>query len=242
MRKNIVRLVTCMMIMLISMTLLENSSKAFAASVTKVEYKMKKASETFKDKDGKLRGVIYFQYPVLSGDSEAIKKINDVLKADSKAFLQSESAQNLKEYAQGAIENNAFYSDDEQYYYKTICKLTYQDNSVIGLHMKECWYAGGVYNQTDYGYTFDLASGEKLGLADVISGDAKTVKNKILAAGKKYLTSDGDFEKAAYGLIKSYQLSDFKFYLSKGKAYLCFGSYELGRGTGWDIFSIKSKY
>jgi hypothetical protein len=43
-------------------------------------------------------------------------------------------------------------------------------------------------------------------------------------------------------VIKSYKLKDYKFYLSKGKIYICFDSYELGRGTGWDIFTIKSKY
>lgn len=241
MNKNKVKLITCIVIVL-SMVLLGTNPKVLASTETKAEYTMKKDKVTFKDNNGDIRGVVSFQYPNIKGKSNAVKKINDTLKSKSEAFLQSETAESLKEYTEFAIENNGFNAVDEQYYYKIICKVTYNDNSIISLHMKECWYAGGVYNQMDYGYTFNLKSGDEFGIRDVVSGDAKSIKNKILASGKKYLTSDSDFDQKAYDMIKSYKLKDYKFYLGKGKVYICFGSYELGRGNGWDIFSIKSKY
>ncbi len=241
MYKNKFKYIICMVILL-SVILLDTNPKVLAASETKAEYTMKKDKEIYKDKAGKIRGVVYFQYPEIIGESEAAKKINELLKSESEAYMQSETAQNLKDYTEGAIKSNSFYTAEDQYYYKTICRVTYNNNSIISLHMKECWYAGGVYNQTDYGYTFDLKSGAVLGIKDLVSGDAASIKNKILAAGKKYLTSDSDFDQNAYNAIKSYKLKDYKFYLSKGKIYICFGSYELGRGTGWDIFTIKSKY
>lgn len=224
---------------IVSILLLGSRPIAFAATATKAEYTMKKDKVTFKDKNEKVRGIISFQYPVMKGDTSAAKKINEVLVKDSKAFMQDENAKGLKESAETAISNNLFYSEEEQYYYKTECKVTYNDNSIISLHMITGWYAGGVYNQTDYGYTFDLKSGEKLELKEVAPGDPVTIKKNILAAAKKYLTSGNDFDKGAYDYIKSCKLKDYKFYLSKSKIYICFESYELGRGTGWDIFSIK---
>lgn len=238
MNKNKFKLIICMVILL-SVILLDTNPKVLASPVTKAEYTMKKDKVNYKDKAGKIRGVVYFQYPEIKGEAEAVKKINDLLKSESEAFMQSETALNFKEYTDNAITAKVFATADEQYYYKTICKVTYNDNSIISLHMENGWYAGGVYNQSDYGYTFDLNSGAKLGIKDVVSGDAKSIKNKILAAGKKYLTSGSNFDKSAYDVIKSYKLKDYNFYLSKSKVYICFGSYELGRGTGWDIFSIK---
>ena len=230
--------VICFLV-IIAIFMLGSRPVAFAASATKAEYTMKIDKVTFKDKKGKVRGIISFQYPVIKGDTSAAKKINDILKKESKAYLQSESAASLKEYAESAIANNAFYDEDEQYYYKTDCKVTYNDDSIISLHMINGWYAGGVYNQADYGYTFDLKRGVKLALKEVAPGEPDTIKKNILAAAKKYLTSGNDFDKSAYDYIKSCKLKDYKFYLSKSKIYICFESYELGRGTGWDIFSIK---
>jgi hypothetical protein len=238
MRNNKFKLVTCILIIL-SILLIDTRPNAFAASVTKAEYTMKKDKVTYKDNNGKVRGIVYFQYPVIKGEASAAKKINDLLKKESKAYMQDENAKSLKESAETAIVNNSFYSEEEQYYYKTVCKVTYNDNSIISLHMQNGWYAGGVYNQTDYGYTFDLKNGDKLELKDIVPGTPAAIKKSILAAAKNYLTSDNDFDKGAYDYIKSCKLKNYKFYLSKSKVYICFESYELGRGTGWDIFSIK---
>lgn len=241
MSKNKFRILTCLAVYL-SIILLGVDVKVSAAPMTKAEYIMKKDKEIIKDDEGKVRGIVYFQYPLIQGTSSIIKKINDTLKKESEAYMQSETAQNLIEYTKAAIDSNVAEDQVVTYFYKTICKVTYNDNSVISLHMKNCWYAGGVYNQYDYGYTFNLKNGDELGLKAVVSGSSVSIKNKILAAGKKYLTSDYGFDQNAYEIIKSDKLKDFKFYLGKGKVYICYGSYELGRGNGWDIFSIKSKY
>ncbi|BCJ96748.1 hypothetical protein acsn021_43170 [Anaerocolumna cellulosilytica] len=238
MNKNRFKLITCI-IVLFTITIVANPK--VLASETKVEYTMKKDKVTYKDKEGIVRGVVSFQYPEIKGSSSEIKKINDTLKAESEAYMQSETAQSLKDYTDISIDNNAFKNIDDTYYYKTTCKVTYNNNSIISLHMKNSWYAGGIYEQSDYGFTYDIKTGNKLGLKDVVSGDAKSIKNKIVASGKKYLTTDGVLDQKAYDIIKSYKLKDYKFYLSKNKVYICFESYELGMNR-WDIFSIKSKF
>ncbi len=241
MKKIVFNSITCLLV-IISVFFFDVNRAGAITSTNEVKYTMQKDKEIIKDSDGKIRGIVYFQYPIVEGNSESIHKINDTLKNASKEYMSSETAQRLKEYTDGAIENNGFWSENEQYYYKTTCKVTYNDNEVFGLHMKMSWYAGGVYNQTDYGYTFDVTSGELLGLKDVISGEPTEIKKKIWKAAKEYLKSNGSFDNNAYSIIRKYKLKDYKFYLGKEKVYLCFESYELMRGTGWDIFSLKSKF
>ncbi|MDK2807752.1 MAG: hypothetical protein PWP24_486 [Clostridiales bacterium] len=229
-------------IVVLFFAVLFNAAPKVFASSTKAEYTMKKDKVVYRDNNEKVRGVVYYQYPKIKGDTAAVEKINKLLKSKSEAFMKSESAQSIKDTVEYHAKDGSFYPEDVQYFYKTICKATYNNNSILSLHMKECWYAGGVYNQTDYGYIFDLNSGEQLEIEDVVSGDDATIKSKILKAAKKYLTSDGDFDQSAYELIKSNDFGDYKFYVSKGKVSICYGSYELGRGNGWDIFWVKGKY
>lgn len=242
MKKNYLKFTMCTIIFLF-VILLNVNIKAFASPVTKAKYTMKTDTVEIKADNGEVRGIVYFQYPEIQGTSSEVQSINDILKKESKTYMQSETAQNLIDCAKQYAKNVTDKAEEViTYYYKTDCVVTYNQNSMISLHMKNAWYAGGVYNQYDYGYTFDLGTGKKLEIKDVVSGSSVSVKNKILTAGKKYLTSDEGFDQKAYRVIKSNYLKDFKFYLEKGKVYICYGSYELGRGNGWDTFSIKSKY
>lgn len=206
-----------------------------SAKSTKAEYKMKERKIEYIDDDGRVRGIISYQYPQFNGTSDSIKKINSKLRKECSKYFQSESAKNFDEYVQSAIENNSFYDKEEQYFFQTSCNLTYNKNNIVSIYMNEKWYAGGVYNQANYGFNYNLKTGKKLRINDVISGNAK---EKILEAAMKYCESDTN----AYNIIKNTKEDDYKFYFSKGKVYICYDSYELGRGTGWDIFSVAGKY
>ena len=78
MYKNKFKYIICMVILL-SVILLDTNPKVLAATETKAEYAMKKDKEIYKDKAGKIRGVVYFQYPEIKGESKAAKKINEFL-------------------------------------------------------------------------------------------------------------------------------------------------------------------
>lgn len=201
--------------------------------IIKTEYTIKKDKVEYKDNTGKVRGVVYFQYPQFKGTSTTIKKINKQIKNESNKFLESENANTIKDSTQFAIQNNAFYNDEEQYYWKTSCKVSYNKNNIVSFHMVEEWFAGGVHNQKEYGINYNVKTGKRLTIKDVISGNAK---DKILKAAKKYCALDTN----AYDIIKN--TDEYKFYLKKGKVYICYGSYELGHGTSTDEFSVIGKY
>lgn len=200
----------------------------------KAEYTVKKDKIEYKDKKGIVRGIVYFQYPQFKGTTTAIKKINKQLKNESSKFLKSENAKIIEEIIQLAIQNNIFSNKEEDvWFWKTSCKVSYNKNNIMSIHMKEEWYAGGVYNESHYGFNYNVKTGKKLTIKDVISGNAK---EKILKAAKKYCGSDT----VAYNIIKD--TKSYKFYFSKGKVYLCYGSYELKHGNTCDIISIPGKY
>lgn len=200
----------------------------------KAEYTMKKDKIEYKDKKGIVRGIVYFQYPQFKGTTAAIKKINKQLKNESSKFLKSKNAKIIEQIIQLAIQNNIFSNKEEDvWFWKTSCKVSYNKNNIMSIHMKEGWYAGGVYNESHYGFNYNVKTGKKLTIKDVISGNAK---EKILKAAKKYCGSDT----VAYNIIKD--TKSYKFYFSKGKVYLCYGSYELKHGNTCDIISIPGKY
>jgi hypothetical protein len=225
---------------------LSGLEKTHAEAAATVNYKMQKKTVTYKDKD-KVRGIVSFQYPIVEGDSPQIVEINQILDDAMNAYMENESAGNIKDYTLGAIKNKAFTNDKEQYYWKTDCKVTYNKNNIISMHMKEMWYAGGVYNQTDYGYTFNLKTGKALTAVDVIGGSSKQVKNKLLTAAKAYFKKnyknsfDYSWEKASASL-KSYDVKKYKYYMTPGKAFICFGSDELNCGPDYQVIPLTAKY
>jgi hypothetical protein len=220
--------------------------KTKAEAATEVNYKMQKKEITYKD-GAKVRGIVSFQYPVLEGDSDQIAEINQVLADALNTYMASESAENIKSSTLFAIKDKMFNKDVPQYYWKTDCKVTYNKNNIISMHMKEMWYAGGVYNQTDYGYTFNVETGKALTAADAIGGTSRQMKNKILTGGKAYIKKkykegfDYTWQMVSDSL-RSSDVKKLKFYLSPNKAHLCFGSYELGLGTDYNVFSVPSIY
>ncbi|MDF2588601.1 MAG: hypothetical protein K0S41_2442 [Anaerocolumna sp.] len=122
-------------------------------AATKVSYEMQNKKLTWMDGDI-VRGIVSFQYPKLKGDSKEIAKINKVLENASIAFMADENVERIKESTLYYIDLKLFSEFVEQLYWKTTCKVTYNKNNIISMHMKEMWYAGGVYNQNDYGFTF----------------------------------------------------------------------------------------
>ncbi|WP_455717039.1 PdaC/SigV domain-containing protein, partial [Anaerosporobacter sp.] len=202
---------------------------------TKAGYTMKERKIEYTDDDGRVRGIISYQYPQFKGTSKTIKKINSKLKKECTKFFQGENPKNISESIQSSIDNNRFYDKEERYIYQTTCEITYNKNNIVSISMNQKWYSGGVNNTTNYGFNYNLKTGKKLGINDVISGDAK---KKILEAAKEYCGSDT----VAYDAIKNTKEKDYKFYFSKGKVYICYGSYELMHGTSWDIFTVTGKY
>lgn len=208
--------------------------KVFADDNTAIiGYELKMVKKEYKDKNGIVRGIVSFGYPKFIGTSAAIKKINKEIKKARENYFRSDNAKTIKECTKDSIKHNRFEYDTDQYFWTSSCGITYGKGNIVSFCVTEDWYAGGVHNRHDYGFNYDLNTGKKLTIHDVIDGDAKET---IIKAAKKYCKNDT----TALNIIKN--TKDYNFYFEPGKVYICYGSYELHHGTSIDIFDVKGKY
>ena len=204
----------------------------------KATYTTKTEKAEYKDKNGRVRGIVSYQYPQFKGTSQNIKNINKAIKKKCDAYMKSDTAKSLKEYTETSIKNNGFYDKNEKYYYTTKCKVTYNKNNIVSVSMTWECYFGGVINDGTYGFNYNLKTGKKLTYKDVISGNAKS---KIYKAAKTFFKDyDADMKKTALKNIQNKKSYDF--YFKPNKVYICFPSYELELGTASQQIAVAGKY
>lgn len=213
--------------------LVGDPAKVNAATKAEYTYKTYDKSKTYKGKKSTIKDIEKYKRVILKGDSDAVKKINAVLKAECDAKLADMPA--------GYAKNDAdMMGYDSQYSNTYTSKVTYNDNGVISIRINFEWYQGGT---ADYGwdcYTFDLTTGDQLQLTDVCKGSnaslSKKIKNKLV---KKY-SKDAFFADK----LDKITAKDSEFYLNKnGKAVVTFDKYEISYGAaGAFTVTLNSKY
>lgn len=201
-----------------------------AASKASYEITNKKTTKQYK----KMRAAYLYQLPQLKGSSAAVKKINKSLRADYKKSLQYKKS--LLEYFENDKNTSFRQQYSEKYYSVTKCKVTYNANGYISFRFSSKWYAGGVSNIWDYGLTYRLKDGKKMGIRDVIAGSGNQVKQKIAAAYASKISERG------YTPIMKMKYSEFNFYVKPGKkVVVCFGPYQPMGGNGKTSITLKGK-
>lgn len=162
------------------------------------------------------KGEYVFEMPQLTGKSSYVKKINKSLKSIYKESLENKAR--LKDYTL----NSPLWNPT--YFFTTKCTVTYNKKNIISFCFYQDWYAGGVHNMSHYGASYNLKTGKKLGLKDVISGDSIKIKNKIV---EKFVSRYPTYYTKAEvrASIMSKKWSELPFYLKNGKVIVSFGSY-----------------
>ena len=160
-----------------------------------------------------------YQLPQLKGNSAAIKKINKSLRADYKRTFGNKRS--LFEYFEMDKHNPSRQSYGSKYYATVTCEPVYNRKGYISFKFVSKWYAGGVANYHEYGLTYRLRDGKKLGIQDVIAGNRNTVKQRIASTYARKVSYRG------YEPIMQMKYSKFQFYIKPGKkVVVCFGPYQ----------------
>lgn len=203
---------------------------------TKAVYTIKKYNKKYSKPGGRVSAQYIYQLPQLKGESKVVKKINTSLKKGYTASLKDKEA--VFDHAKEA-NNSSYYTYKEQYISTTKCKVTYNKKGYVSFCFLHEWYAGGVHNSWTDGMTYNLKTGKKLNVADVISGNSKTVKKKII---KKYFSEIKPEDEYARKELDNTKISKFQFYLKKGNVIVCFGPYQPGGGNGQSFITLKGNY
>ena len=210
-----------------------SAAKKKTSSRTKAVYTIKKYKKKYSGTGKKITAKYRYDLPQLKGKTKAVKKINSSLK---KAYTASlEDKKSLFSYAEEANSNLNF---KDSYFCTTTCKVTYNKKGYVSFCFHHEWYAGGVHNGWTEGMTYSLKTGSKLNVSNVVSGNKKSVKSKII---KQYLNKvdNSSFRKEALNKMK---ISEFQFYLKGGKVIVCFGPYQPGGGNGQSQITLNGNY
>lgn len=224
-----------LLLLLITMTAAFATAGAAETTKQKAVYEFQTYEETFYGKN--VVGTYRFELPVLSGDSKAVKKINDSLYQVYKESLQNRD--NIKSYTEAGS-----YYRDAKYYATTDCKVTYNKKGVVSFCFALDWYAGGVHNAYHYGANYSLKTGKKLALKDVVKGAStnKQVKQIITDSYYKRLGSTyASYDELKKGINRR-KMKDLYFYLKKGKVIVSTGSYAPLWGNGEVPIKLEGKY
>ena len=187
-------------------------------------------------KTGKIKGKYTYTMPALQGTSKVVKKINKALKA---GYTESQKdKEKLWNYVKDNSKDDAM-NRDVVYELTSTCKVRYNQKGYISFSYDHYWFAGGVSNIWTDGMTFDLKTGKKLSVSDVVSGSNTKIRKKILA---KYEKKNGELGTLGQDeILKDTKMKDFQFYLNKdGNVVVCFGPYQPGGGNGESTITLTS--
>lgn len=182
----------------------------------------------------KIKTNYIFDKPILKGKSNAIKKINRSLEKEYKKSWDD------KETIQDTAKEMSKYSSTRKIrlYTTDKCKVTYNGKGIISFCYYSEWYAGGVNNTYHYGLSYDLKTGRKLQLSDVVSGSKTQIKTKIWKQYNKEYPHGFSSKKGAMKI----PLSDWYFYLKNGKVIISHGAYAPWGGNGETKISLQGNY
>lgn len=175
-----------------------------------------------------------YQLPQLKGNSAAIKKINKSLQADYKKTFASKAS--LFEYFEGDKYSDSRQQYGDKYYSRVKCRIAFNRNGYVSFKYSAEWYAGGVSNVWDYGLTYRLKDGKKMGIQDVLAGSRSSAKQRIASAYASKISYRG------YEAIIKMKYSEFNFYIKPNqKVVICFGPYQPMGGNGKSAITMKGK-
>ena len=220
----------CMLLLILSVGQMNSHIQINAKSIT---YTIKTKKVEYKDKNGKVSGVISYEYPQLKGNTKVIKKINKKIRKQRDAFFTSKKAKSLKLY----LANKNKYWQNQQYFYERVCKVRYSKGNIFSFTEAETFFAGFSSHTYYYGYNYNSKTGKTLTYKNAISGNAR---KKVIKATKKMLKKEAiDYNRGCKELkAKKY----FEFYISPGKVYICYQPFEIGRCGQPGMVAVKGKY
>lgn len=200
-------------------------NKVEASKVKSATVRTKLYKKSYKNSDGIIYKKLTYKKPVLKGSSAAIKKINTYMESEKKRWVK-ESTQDLDtlkiQSAHSGITNkNIPYSTQTGTYTVMYNKKGYISFSIMDEY--DC-YDGRPGASYTY-YTFNLNTGKRVSLGDVMKGNSSTIKSnvgKCFTKTKNQTKKEYSYLSNALSTVKSKVGKNFKkFCLTKDHICIC---------------------
>lgn len=207
----------------------ETAMQAYAqinAPADTVEVSIDRKDFSIKNEDGSISAQMYYDLPYVTGSGEVSAKINAVLREDFDRF---------EAVIHGTDEDGVrYYVDNKPYpedtYLNTVtAEITHNADGVLSIRYETDWFMGGVRSIDHYGMTFDLNTGELLGIRDLVKVSPDILLEQLQPRILHGVTNADD---SAVDTVAQYNtLDDFSFYIRDRELWVCVPTYELGPGS-----------
>lgn len=200
---------------------MENQAQKIAQTDS-AEYTIGRQDRSVANKDGSTALSRYYDLVQLTGDTPEIQAINDSLNGHCDEFFKENSGD-------VPLEKRA----DDLWLNTMDAAVTHNGDGLFSVSLTWSWYMGGVANSNCLGHTYDLATGEELGLADLTSQDPDALAATLREIVKAYMASrpEVDWLEDAADIVDSRSLEDMLFWVDGGEIVLCFSTYDLSPGA-----------
>ncbi len=164
--------------------------------------------------------ICYYELVQLTGNSEAINKINDALYADYLNFKSGSDHSDMANYMRGPN------GELPTFYHSYDAEVTHNANGIFCVKMSLTWFMGGVANSGDTCFTFDLVTGDIASICDATGKDFNDLKPQLDALLKNRINPSYYSQ-----LAEMTSPEDYPFYIEKNEIILSFPEYVLGSGA-----------
>ncbi|MCR5627123.1 MAG: DUF3298 and DUF4163 domain-containing protein [Lachnospiraceae bacterium] len=183
---------------------------------------------------------IEVSYIQLDPKYEAAEKINKALKEDAeKSFNSSGSFDEEILKDEEAME---YIKEVPGYYNDVFMGVSYANDDVISLVYQMYDFPNGAAHGIGmtYSYLFDLHTGDKLKLSDIIKVEEEEAKTVIADAFETLIKEgeEGEYWDDALDTVKNTGLDEYNFMVTKDGIKITFGPYELAAYARGDVSVI----
>lgn len=200
-------------------------------TIDSAKCKLERVDESITDENGNIGLSWFFDKLVIEGTNPAADIINADMDKVSSEFFSDSKRQQITEYF-----NNYYNSEYNQAFLNTAeGEVSYNSNGIISVSYVQDWFMGGVFNRNYDGFTYNLNTGERLSLADLLSGSEAEVLTSVQnvywdAIIEHYGATDTQENARDYFEAKT--LNDYKFFVGEnGEIYLIADTYEFASGA-----------
>ncbi len=209
MKKN--RFVTSICVLSLAISLL--SFTGVSAKTVKYQTNTVKKTSTYASLD--------YTNLIVKGKSKVAKAVNRDMKKGNKAALKYYKKMK-KTYRTGEYGTGAFFSVDRKVSSKKGKYFSIKENNIE-------YSAGGAHPISSFvGYNYNIKTGKRVYLTDVLNLDLDTTKKKIQAKLTKYFKKH-NIESSIYDetTFKDYKEDTFQFYIKGKKVHVVFSPYDV---------------
>ncbi len=211
-----------------------NPTLSNALDITPTVISFERTASYRKDENGNILAEMYFDKPVLAGNSVVICKINTIFDIECQGFFYGseeskffktghydyffESVRSVRErYGDAAVAQQPLECTND-------AEIVYQSNELICFKLSGYWMAGGVSDHSYYGYAFNLTTGELLQISSLIDVSINIFnKNVTDMLCNNYAQYDIPFLRSDIeNTYKAYRLDDYNYYYDGSDIYLIF--------------------